>query len=80
MARENVFFTGSAGTGKSVLLRAIVKAFTQKRKQAEAKIGYGEIEAKRVDGKAVSEWELAITATTGLAGVSVACSKRKWRG
>jgi hypothetical protein len=32
-----VFFTGSAGTGKSVVLRAIIKAFGERREREKAK-------------------------------------------
>lgn len=76
---ENYFFTGSAGTGKSVLLRAIIKAFTD-RKVAEIKAENAMAERKWQDylslgrtGSAPSlptrGWNLGVTASTGMAGV-----------
>ena len=76
---ENYFFTGSAGTGKSVLLRAIIKAFKD-RKIAEDKTSNGTAERKWEDylnlgrtGPAPSvptrRWNLGVTASTGMAGV-----------
>jgi ATP-dependent DNA helicase PIF1 len=58
MRGENFFFTGSAGTGKSVLLRAIILAFKKKRAELKNKPNTG-----------VIPWELAITASTGMAGL-----------
>lgn len=77
---ENYFFTGSAGTGKSVLLRAIIKAFKDReieeygndnvlmeRKWADY-IQAGSVgPAPRRDR--VRRWQLGVTASTGLAGV-----------
>jgi ATP-dependent DNA helicase PIF1 len=54
---ENIFFTGSAGTGKSVLLRAIIRTFDQKSKADIAQGGDG------------SRWELASTASTGISAM-----------
>lgn len=76
MNGENFFFTGSAGTGKSVLLRAIIKAFKEKeeqREQREAARSFrgwqGYREANKVEKEEVVKWSLAVTASTGMAGV-----------
>lgn len=74
---ENIFFTGPAGTGKSVLLRAIITAFKDKRS------GYDHAAARRREewaGQLLSGtqyvesgrrrgWNLAVTASTGMAAV-----------
>lgn len=77
---ENYFFTGSAGTGKSVLLRAIIKAFREREKEDLANAP-GLIEklwqeyiqtggkSKAPGMEKVSRWKLGITASTGMAGV-----------
>lgn len=76
---ENYFFTGSAGTGKSVLLRAIIKAFKDRR-AAEIAESHANMERKWQDyltlgltGTAPSpgakRWNLGVTASTGMAGV-----------
>jgi ATP-dependent DNA helicase PIF1 len=74
---ENVFFTGSAGTGKSVLLRAIVKAFEERYEVEMAE----DEDYKRKNGGVDSEgrpfadeckerrWKLAVTASTGMAAM-----------
>jgi ATP-dependent DNA helicase PIF1 len=77
---ENFFFTGSAGTGKSVLLRAIIKAFHEKNlEEARNAPGLHERlmqEYLNSDRKAppprmekVERWKLGVTASTGMAGV-----------
>ncbi|KIR52308.1 ATP-dependent DNA helicase PIF1 [Cryptococcus gattii Ru294] len=78
MNGENFFFTGSAGTGKSVLLRAIIKAFKEKeaqREQREAARSFrgwqGYREANKVEKEEVVKWSLAVTASTGMAGVNI---------
>lgn len=58
MAGESFFFTGPAGTGKSVLFRAIVKAFAEKSKKLEARQRVGPL-----------PFELGITASTGMAAM-----------
>jgi Cdc6-like AAA superfamily ATPase len=55
---ESFFFTGSAGTGKSVLLRAIVKAFASKKRS----VSHGQ-------SVGVVPYELGITASTGMAAM-----------
>lgn len=76
MNGENFFFTGSAGTGKSVLLRAIIKAFKEKEEQRERREAarsfrgwQGYREANKVEKEEVAKWSLAVTASTGMAGV-----------
>ncbi|OXH20987.1 ATP-dependent DNA helicase PIF1 [Cryptococcus neoformans] len=78
MNGENFFFTGSAGTGKSVLLRAIIKAFKKKeeqREQREATRSFrgwqGYRGADKVEKEEVIKWSLAVTASTGMAGVNI---------
>ena len=79
MNGENYFFTGSAGTGKSVLLRAIIKAFKDRR-ATEIAESHANMERKWQDyltlgltGTASSpgakRWNLGVTASTGMAGV-----------
>lgn len=55
---ENIFFTGSAGTGKSVLLRAIIKAVKKK-----------DLETAMARGETSSEESMAVTASTGVAAL-----------
>jgi ATP-dependent DNA helicase PIF1 len=65
LSGESFFYTGSAGTGKSVLLRAIIAAFRERQ------AAWYE-EARYVPpGVDVSEnrWQLAVTASTGMAAV-----------
>lgn len=78
MNGENFFFTGSAGTGKSVLLRAIIKAFKEKegeREQREATRSFrswqGYRGAQKAEKEEVVKWSLAVTASTGMAGVNI---------
>lgn len=80
---ENFFFTGSAGTGKSVLLRAIIRAFRKryaveraqegKRQEEEVKrfLEGGEVSQGWTAGQAVevTRWSLGVTASTGMAAV-----------
>ncbi|ORY32230.1 hypothetical protein BCR39DRAFT_42421 [Naematelia encephala] len=90
---ENFFFTGSAGTGKSVLLRAIVKAFKmrhfearqaveQQRNQIVQDYLAGKLDnLKAVDENKVEKWHLAITASTGMAAVNIGgCTLHSWAG
>jgi Cdc6-like AAA superfamily ATPase len=73
---ENYFFTGAAGTGKSVLLRAIIKAFREKEKEDQRnapglieKLWQEYIQTGGKSKAPVSRWKLGITASTGMAGV-----------
>jgi ATP-dependent DNA helicase PIF1 len=80
LAGENFFFTGSAGTGKSVLLRAIIRAFRE-REVEEIRNAPGFLERvwqeyMQSDRKTapptvdqVKRWKLGVTASTGMAGV-----------
>lgn len=80
MEGENFFFTGSAGTGKSVLLRAIIKSFYEKnledmrnapglqeRLWQEYMQSDRKIPPPTMDK--VMRWKLGVTASTGMAGV-----------
>ncbi|WWC93163.1 uncharacterized protein L201_008131 [Kwoniella dendrophila CBS 6074] len=86
MNGENFFFTGSAGTGKSVLLRAIIKAFKE-RDEAEV-IGDEDEWRKYLSGQnqskkksEVKRWKLGVTASTGMAGVNIGGSTlHSWAG
>ena len=80
MEGENFFFTGSAGTGKSVLLRAIIKSFYERNLEDTRNApGLQERlwqEYMKTDRKAppptvdkVMRWKLGVTASTGMAGV-----------
>lgn len=73
---ENYFFTGSAGTGKSVLLRAIIKGF--KKRHAESMANSATAGRRWQDYLAfglgtapprAKSWNLGVTASTGMAGV-----------
>lgn len=77
---KNYFFTGSAGTGKSVLLRAIIKAFRDRAGEGQADRAammekqwqtYLEAGARGVPPviDVVNRWQLGVTASTGMAGV-----------
>jgi len=77
---ENFFFTGSAGTGKSVLLRAIIKAFGEKAAAAQKELyqkrgsedaGYleGQPIVGRLDASGVQRWKYGVTASTGMAAM-----------
>ena len=59
---ESVFVTGSAGTGKSVLIRAIIAAFRKREMARTAAIKAGE----EVEDK---NWILGVTASTGLSAL-----------
>ena len=50
IAGENIFFTGSAGTGKSVVLRPIKKAFAEREARESARVKRVEKQERR-DGK-----------------------------
>lgn len=58
MEGANIFFTGSAGTGKSVLLRALIKAL-------KGQVRVGNIRG----GDDARAAEVAITASTGMAAL-----------
>ncbi|WVN90430.1 uncharacterized protein L203_105666 [Cryptococcus depauperatus CBS 7841] len=87
---ESFFFTGSAGTGKSVLLRAIIQAFRQKEMEEELlnpvdteKLTFlKHIKKSRGSVKdQVQRWKLAVTASTGMAGVNIGGSTvHSWAG
>nr|XP_019009026.1 uncharacterized protein I206_05666 [Kwoniella pini CBS 10737]OCF47807.1 hypothetical protein I206_05666 [Kwoniella pini CBS 10737] len=82
---ENYFFTGSAGTGKSVLLRAIIKAFRQREEDERIleedrwrRYLSGEVNNERSE---VQRWKLGVTASTGMAGVNIGGSTvHSWAG
>ncbi|WVR08357.1 hypothetical protein IAU60_005412 [Kwoniella sp. DSM 27419] len=94
LAGDHYFFTGSAGTGKSVLLRAIIKAFQVREKEARDKeeeewsrylsgLGGSEAlrDAPRSDAYDVKRWKLGVTASTGMAGVNIGGSTvHSWAG
>lgn len=62
---KNIFFTGAAGTGKSVVLREIIKWCKEKWP-----------ETRRQD-----DIPVAITASTGIAGVNIGgCTLHSWAG
>jgi Cdc6-like AAA superfamily ATPase len=81
LAGDNFFFTGSAGTGKSVLLRAIIKAFGEKAISERLKVVHdidvymggnvAEVAAGWGIDKRVQRWKLGITASTGMAAMYV---------
>jgi ATP-dependent DNA helicase PIF1 len=65
-----MFFTGPAGTGKSVLLRAIIAAFKKRgREGSQEREGFRERDAKSFGGMGRRGWNLAVTASTGMAAV-----------
>lgn len=59
LAGENIFFTGSAGTGKSVVLRAIIRALEKptgwRRKKFAVTASTG-IAALNIGGRTVHSW------------------------
>lgn len=79
---ESYFFTGSAGTGKSVLLRAIINYFKDKgieehgnatvlmERKWEEYIQAGS-RGTAPAHTSVRRWQLGVTASTGMAGVLV---------
>jgi ATP-dependent DNA helicase PIF1 len=82
LERRNVFFTGSAGTGKSVLIRAIVRVFNkhfeeEKAKRLEDFNNGGRSKRSRSSraqngqdaGVRVQRWKLGVTASTGMAAL-----------
>ncbi|WVF68806.1 hypothetical protein IAT40_003579 [Kwoniella sp. CBS 6097] len=87
---ENYFFTGSAGTGKSVLLRAIIKAFQERdREQRMSGMDHGWVDVldwkngagKRKGENKVKKWKLGVTASTGMAGVNIGgTTVHSWAG
>ncbi|WWC65515.1 uncharacterized protein I303_108133 [Kwoniella dejecticola CBS 10117] len=82
---ENYFFTGSAGTGKSVLLRAIIRAFKQREEDEKVleednwrRYLSGETNGERSE---VPRWKLGVTASTGMAGVNIGgTTVHSWAG
>ncbi|WWD16729.1 hypothetical protein CI109_101160 [Kwoniella shandongensis] len=90
---ESFFFTGSAGTGKSVLLRAIIRTFKENEKKEEDNVeknwrdylnddGLGRGRKSGADvGAEVKRWKLGVTASTGMAGVNIGGSTiHSWAG
>nr|XP_019000033.1 uncharacterized protein I203_07567 [Kwoniella mangroviensis CBS 8507]OCF63494.1 hypothetical protein I203_07567 [Kwoniella mangroviensis CBS 8507] len=83
---ENYFFTGSAGTGKSVLLRAIIRSF--KQREADEQDNAEDIWKRYLFGEdrngprtEVKRWKLGVTASTGMAGVNIGGSTvHSWAG
>jgi len=80
MEGENFFFTGSAGTGKSVLLRAIIKSFYEKNLEdmrnapgLQERLWQEYMQSDRKNPPPtvdkVMRWKLGVTASTGMAGV-----------
>ncbi|WRT69352.1 uncharacterized protein IL334_006336 [Kwoniella shivajii] len=86
MDGENFFFTGSAGTGKSVLLRAIVKAFKEHERAEEAKVEEGwrrylSGQDKDQEKGGRKRWKLGVTASTGMAAVNIGgTTLHSWSG
>ena len=75
---ENVFFTGSAGVGKSVLLRAIIKRFQEREAAASTELEKMRVEYLAGSGadpdvgpgaRRVQRGKLGITASTGAAAL-----------
>jgi ATP-dependent DNA helicase PIF1 len=62
LAGKSVFVTGSAGTGKSVLVRAIIAEFGRRESARIAKKKAGE-EVK------AQNWRLGVTSSTGLSAL-----------
>ena len=55
MSGENVFFTGSAGTGKSVLLREIIRCCRASRKRTSVTASTG-IAGLQIGGSTLHSW------------------------
>jgi superfamily II DNA or RNA helicase len=66
LKRESVFFTGPAGCGKSVVVRAIIAAFDSLNAAHNAAL---QDPASRSAALHEGPWRLAVTASTGLAGM-----------
>jgi Cdc6-like AAA superfamily ATPase len=69
---ENFFFTGSAGTGKSVLLRAIIRAFQERQAKRTYQVETSVDAFAAGDlgiGGGVERWKLGVTASTGMAAM-----------
>lgn len=73
---ESIFFTGPAGTGKSVLLRAIISAFKDRQSgEGEEEVRRREqmagqiLSGRQYEGVRQKGWNLAVTASTGMAAV-----------
>ncbi|KAJ7283316.1 hypothetical protein C8J57DRAFT_1054424, partial [Mycena rebaudengoi] len=64
---KNIFFTGSAGTGKSLLLRAIITAL--KKKRVVFLLCYMALTSG--SGTAKSPDAVAVTASTGMAASNI---------
>ncbi|RXK40277.1 hypothetical protein M231_02391 [Tremella mesenterica] len=90
LAGENFFFTGSAGTGKSVLLRAIIREFNKRRTKGNLKQtpeerveekwrNYVANGGKPTEGE--DRWTLGVTASTGMAAINIGGSTvHSWAG
>ncbi|TFY70121.1 hypothetical protein EVJ58_g65 [Rhodofomes roseus] len=66
---KSIFFTGSAGTGKSVLLRAIIDCFRDKYRN------------RNDTPEDEPDLRLAVTAATGIASVNIdGCTLHSWAG
>ena len=64
LAGKSVFVTGSAGTGKSVLIRAIIWEFAHRARQRRVREKVGEKVSKET-------WLLGVTSSTGLSALCV---------
>jgi ATP-dependent DNA helicase PIF1 len=82
MEGRNLFFTGSAGTGKSVLLRAIIKALSERSQMAGQVSGlqapggvsraahvFAQSNGSRLQMHGDGRSSIAITASTGVAAM-----------